>query len=51
MSVSYSSHGSEETISGEGDLTYRMDIVAGALGGNTEITISPNHNISGISPR
>ena len=57
MSVSYSSHGSEgdgyspQTISGEGDLTYRMDIVAGALGGNTEITISPNHNISGISPR
>ena len=42
---------SSETISGEGDLTYRMDIVAGALGGNTEITISPNHNISGISPR
>ena len=35
---------SSETISGEGDLTYRMDIVAGALGGNTEITISPNHN-------
>ena len=42
---------SSETISGEGDLTYRMDIVAGALGGNTEISISPNHNISGISPR
>ena len=42
---------SSETISGEGDLTYRMEIVAGALGGNTEIAISPNHNISGISPR
>ena len=42
---------STEPISGEGDLTYRMEIVAGALGGDTEITISPNHNISGISPR
>ena len=40
-----------EPISGEGDFTYRMEIVAGALGGDTEITISPNHNISGISPR
>ena len=42
---------SSETISGQGDLTYRMEIVAATLGGNTEITISPNHNISGISPR
>ena len=40
-----------EPITGEGDLTYRMEIEAGALGGDTEITISPNHNISGISPR
>ena len=42
---------STEPITGEGDLTYRMEIEAGALGGDTEITISPNHNISGISPR
>jgi len=42
---------STEPISGEGDLTYRMELVASALGGDTEITISPNHNISGISPR
>ena len=40
-----------EPITGEGDLTYRMEIEVGALGGDTEITISPNHNISGISPR
>ena len=36
---------------GTGDLSYTMTIVAGALGGNTDITISPNHAISGISPR
>ena len=41
---------SEPTV-GTGDLSYTMTIVAGALGGNTDITISPNHAISGISPR
>ena len=40
-----------EPITGEGDLTYRMEIEVGALGGDTEIIISPNHNIAGISPR
>ena len=42
----------EQPIVGTGDLTYRMEIGDGIrLGGDTEITISPNHNISGISPR
>ena len=42
----------DEAIVGTGDLTYRMEISEGiTLGGDTEITISPNHNISGISPR
>ena len=41
---------SEPTV-GTGDLSYTMTIVGGALGGNTEFTISPNHAISGISPR
>ena len=42
----------DEPIVGTGDLTYRMVIGDGiTLGGDTEITISPNHNISGISPR
>ena len=38
-------------IIGNGDLTYGMEITVGALGGDTDVTISPNHNISGISPR
>ena len=36
---------------GTGDLTYEMNVDVGALGGNTNITISPNHTIAGISPR
>ena len=38
-------------IVGNGDLTYNMQVNPGVLGGNTYITISPNHNLSGISPR
>ena len=34
-----------------GDLIYSMEVDAGPLGGNTDITISPNHSLSGISPR
>ena len=42
----------EQPIIGTGDLTYRMEIGDGiTLGGDTEITISPNHNLSGIGPR
>ena len=36
---------------GTGDLTYEMNVDGGSLGGTTNITISPNHNIAGISPR
>ena len=42
----------EQPIINTGDLTYRMEIGDGVtLGGDTEITISPNHSLSGISPR
>lgn len=34
-----------------GDLTYNMVINAGSLGGNTDVTITPNHNLAGITPR
>ena len=36
---------------GTGDLSYNMDVVAGSLGGNTQVTISPNFSVAGISPR
>ena len=36
---------------GSGDLTYNMDVVAGTLGGTTQVTISPNFSVDGISPR
>ena len=29
---------------GRGDLNYSMTIAAGALGGTTEVQITPNHN-------
>ena len=48
--VSIEASTSEPTV-GTGYLSYTMAIVGGALGGNTELTISPNHAISGISPR
>ena len=38
-------------VVGTGDLTYNMEVNPGPLGGNTYITISPNHSISGISPQ
>ena len=38
-------------IVGTGDLTYNMKVNPGVLGGDTHITISPNHNLSGITPR
>ena len=36
---------------GTGDLNYMIDVSPGVLGGNTEVTVSPTHGISGISPR
>ena len=38
-------------ITGNGDLTYSMSIDEGVVGGNSVITISPNHNISGVGAR
>ena len=29
---------------GRGDLTYSMEIIAGALGGTTRVQITPNHS-------
>ena len=42
---------SSDAIVGDGDLTYSMEIVAGALGGNTVVTVSPNHNLSSVGAR
>ena len=42
---------SNDAFVGFGDLTYSMNIDAGHLGGNSKITISPNHNIDGIGAR
>ena len=36
---------------GSGDLTYNMNVVAGTLGGTTQVTISPTFTVEGISPR
>jgi len=36
---------------GTGELSYNMEVVAGELGGTTEVTISPAFTITGISPR
>ena len=41
----------DDTITGIGQLTYNMNITAGAVGGNSEVTISPNNNIAGIGAR
>ena len=40
-----------DPIIGNGDLTYTMNIAAGILGGNSQVTISPTHNISGVGAR
>ena len=42
---------SDDPIVGTGDLTYSMNVAAGSLGGNSQVTISPTHNISGIGAR
>ena len=41
----------EQTVTGNGDLTYSMNVVAGVVGGNSVVTITPNNNISGIGAR
>ena len=42
---------SEESAFGTGELTYSMNIDAGVVGGNSVVTISPNHDIAGIGAR
>ena len=42
---------SDDIIVGTGVLNYSMDVAVGHLGGNSEVTISPEHNISGIGAR
>ena len=39
-----------QPIIGEGELTYRMETIAGELGGTTQVRIIPNHGISQIAP-
>ena len=43
--------GDEGVTVGSGDLAYSMNIDAGFVGGNSVISITPNHNISGIGAR
>ena len=40
-----------DAVEGTGDLTYSMLINVGGPGGNTDVTITPNHNLSQIAPR
>ena len=40
-----------DAIEGTGELSYSMSISVGGPGGNTEITITPNHNFDEIAPR
>ena len=39
-----------QPIVGEGDLSYRMDVTVGVLGGTTRVSIVPEHDLSGIAP-
>ena len=41
----------ERTASGNGALSYSMDIEPGVPGGTTEVTMTPNFNFPGISAR
>ena len=39
-----------DAIEGTGDFSYSMAISVGGPGGNTDVTITPNHNFSQIAP-
>ena len=39
-----------QPIVGQGELSYRMEVNVGQLGGTTQVRIIPNHDISGIAP-
>ena len=38
-------------IVGQGHLSYSMEIDVGALGGTTEVTLTPNHNLPALTAR
>ena len=40
-----------EVTSSHGDLTYNMKINPGKVGGESEIVITPNHNVAGFGAR
>ena len=40
-----------EVTSNHGDLTYNMKINPGKVGGESEIVITPNHNVAGFGAR
>ena len=40
-----------DVTSSHGDLTYKMKIVPGKVGGESVINITPNHNVAGIGAR
>ena len=39
-----------QPIEGQGELSYRMEVNVGYVGGTTQVRIIPNHDISGIAP-
>ena len=41
---------SSDPVVGQGDLSYRMEVTVGQLGGTTRVQISPNHELTGIAP-
>ena len=40
-----------DAVEGTGELSYSMSITVGGPGGNTDVTITPNHNFDEIAPR
>ena len=40
-----------DAVEGTGNLSYTMSINVGGPGGNTEVTITPNHSFEEIAPR
>ena len=41
---------SSDPVVGQGNLSYRMEVTVGQLGGTTRVQISPNHELTGIAP-
>ena len=40
-----------DAVEGTGELSYSMSINVGGPGGNTDVTITPNHNFDQIGAR